>query len=117
MPSHEMLVLMIGDAGLRSALTARLSLDRRTLITLYGDADAATLDRIVGDPITLIIDGETFARRFAALDRCLRWTRVFVLANDAHPAHADPRIRTLDPTPGLSVIRVALGPAPVSAGV
>ena len=83
-----LVALIIGDAGLRSALTARLALHGVDLMT------AATIDaagrRKPGEPSILVVDAAGIERERGDWLETLvlenRWQRILVLAADAPAA-------------------------------
>jgi hypothetical protein len=81
MASRELLVLIVLDSALRSALIARLSLAGESIVTLDGDLNEPVLDRIAPAPKILIVDSESLGDLLRPLLDSEKWARIIVLAD------------------------------------
>lgn len=79
MPSRELIVLIVRDLGLRSAMVARLSLEGESLLTLSGDPLNPMVDRVAPLPRILVVDMVSLGDGLANLMADNRWKRIIVL--------------------------------------
>jgi len=79
----ELLVLIVPDLGLRSALVGRLSLHGESLVTVPEIPGDAALDRLATTPATLIVDARSVGTTLSAMRRDPRWGGIIVLADRA----------------------------------
>lgn len=81
MTRSDILVLVIRDAGLRSMLSGRLSIEGELVMTYEGPYDARALARLARDPSILVTDDATVARRSAAPAAADPWIgRILIVA-------------------------------------
>lgn len=91
MTAKELIVLIIRDGGLRSALIARLSLQGESLVTLDADPEDPHVHRIAPPPRILVIDKGVLGGRLAAVAASRHWRGVIALADDGEdPVAGDP---------------------------
>ncbi len=83
MASRELLVLIVRESALRSALIARLSLAGESIVTLTGDPGDPILDRIAPAPKILIVDSESLGDGLQLLLDSEKWARIIILADRA----------------------------------
>ena len=95
MASKELIVLIVRDVGLRSALIARLSIEGESLVTLNGDPLNPVLDRIAPAPKILVIDTESLGDALQPLLDGEQWECIVILADRA-AAMASHRVRMID---------------------
>nr|WP_299906330.1 hypothetical protein [Sphingomonas bacterium] len=107
MASTELIVLIVGDSGLRSALIARLSLDGESLVTLEVDPEDPALERIAPSQSILVIDGSRLDGRLQVLAESGRWGGIIALADAAAETRMD-RVSVLDRKSALVEIRETL---------
>ncbi len=88
MTSKELLVLIVRDGGLRSALTARLSLQGESLVTPEADPEAPYTGRGAPAPGILVIDKATLGGRPQAVAASRHWRGVIALADDTEEGDA-----------------------------
>ena len=93
--STELIVLIVGDSGLRSALIARLSLDGESLVTLETDPEDPALRRITPSDSILVTDGDRPDGGLQAMAEGGHWGGIIVLADAARESGAG-RVRILD---------------------
>ncbi|MDB5703939.1 MAG: hypothetical protein JWN66_1055 [Sphingomonas bacterium] len=105
--STELIVLIVGDSGLRSALIARLSLDGESLVTLEVDPEDPALERIAPSQSILVIDGSRLDGRLQVLAESGRWGGIIALADAAAETRMD-RVSVLDRKSALVEIRETL---------
>jgi hypothetical protein len=105
--STELIVLIVGDSGLRSALIARLSLDGESLVTLEVDPEDPALERIAPSQSILVIDGGRLDGRLQVLAESGRWGGIIALADAAAETRMD-RVSVLDRKSALVEIRETL---------
>ena len=86
--AKELIVLIVRDSGLRSALIARLSLQGESLVTLDADPDDPYVHRIAPAPRILVIDKAVLGERLQAVAASNRWRGVIALAEDVEEADA-----------------------------
>jgi hypothetical protein len=82
MASQEVIVLIVRNDALRSALIARLSLQGESLMTLDVDPQDPVLDRIARAKI-LVLDSESLGDQLPSLLDGGQWKRIIVLADRA----------------------------------
>lgn len=100
-----LLVLILGEAGLRSSLVARLSLAGADVLTTES-FDDLRLARHALRPLVLIADEAAVEKRDGGWERLIadpRWHRVLLLSPDAPETGDDPRL--------LRIARADAGPA------
>jgi hypothetical protein len=83
MTSRELIVLIVRNGGLRSALIARLSLQGENLMTLNVNPQDPVLDRMSREPKILVVDTESLGDRLPSLLDGGRWKRIIILADHA----------------------------------
>ena len=81
MAARELLVLIVRDNGLHSALIARLSLAGESLLTLEGDPGDPLLDRVAPASKILIIDSESLGDALQSLLDSESWAHIIILAD------------------------------------
>ena len=91
MAAKELIVLIVRDGGLRSALIARLSLQGESLVTLDADPEDPHVFRIAPAPRILVVDKGVLGDRLQAIAASSEWRGVVALANDGEePVAGDP---------------------------
>lgn len=93
MASPELIVLIMRDGGLRSALIARLSLQGESLLTLDTDPDGLLINRVAPSPRILVIDKAALGDRLQALVDGALWQGIIVIDDEAEQAVAGDRLR------------------------
>lgn len=93
MTSTELVVLIVRDHGLRSALIAHLSLQGENLVTLDADPDDPILHRAAPAPRFLVIDEAALGDRLEFLIDGDHWRGIIVIADSAGGAPAGDRLR------------------------
>lgn len=88
MAARELLVLIVRDNGLHSALIARLTLAGESLLTLEGDPGDPALDRVAPASKILIIDSESLGDALQPVLDSERWAHIIILAD--HMEHPSP---------------------------
>ena len=94
MASREVIVLIVRNDALRSALIARLSLQGESLVTLDVDPQDPVLDRIAHAKI-LVLDSESLGDQLPSLLDGGQWKRIIILADRARENSSD-RVSTID---------------------
>jgi hypothetical protein len=105
--STELIVLIVGDSGLRTALIARLSLDGESLVTLETDPDNPALRRITPSESILVTDVDRLDADLQMLAENGHWGGIIVLADAAREFGAK-RVRILDRKSALVEVRETL---------
>jgi len=94
-----LLVLIVGEVGLRSTLAARLALTGADLVTA-GSFDDPVIARSVRRPATLVVDGTTRASQQQGwVEQLLAqdlWQRVVLLDGAHEPEPANDRLVVLE---------------------
>jgi hypothetical protein len=89
--AKELIVLIVRDGGLRSALIARLSLQGESLVTLDADPEDPYVHRIAPAPRILVVDKGVLGDRLQTIAASSAWRGVVALANDEEePVAGDP---------------------------
>lgn len=88
MTAKELIVLIIRDGGLRSALIARLSLQGESLVTLDADPEDPQVRRVAPAPRILVIDKAALGERLQLVVASNHWRGVIALVEDAEEAEA-----------------------------
>jgi len=84
-------VLIVRDAGVRSALIARLSLQGESLVTLDADPEDSYVFHVAPAPRVLIADRALLGDRLEAILATDLWRGVIALADDGEqPVPGDP---------------------------
>src|SRR5438045_3065411 len=83
MASGELIVLIVRNDALRSALIARLSLQGESLVTLDVGPQDPVLDRIARAPKILVVDSESLGDQLSSLVDGGGWKRIIILADHA----------------------------------
>jgi hypothetical protein len=91
--STELIVLIVRDHSLRSALIARLSLQGESLVTLDADPDDPLLHRAAPAPRILVIDEAALGHRLQPLIDSNNWRGIIVIADSLDGALAGDRLR------------------------
>jgi hypothetical protein len=94
MASRELIVLIIRNGGLRSALIARLSLQGESLMTLNVNPQDPVLDRMSREPKILVVDTESLGDRLPSLLDGGQWKRIIILADRAR--ESEDTVSTID---------------------
>ena len=118
MTSTELIVLIVRDHSLRSALIARLSLQGESLVTLDADPDDPLLHRAAPAPRILVIDGAALGDRLQPLIDSNNWRGIIVIAGSLDGAPAGDRLRMVHHERALADVVDTLADwrIPVSAG-
>ena len=91
MAAKELIVLIVRDGGLRSALIARLSLQGESLVTLDADPEDPYVHRMAPAPRILVIDKGALGDRLERIAASSEWRGVIALANDGEePVASEP---------------------------
>lgn len=93
--SPELIVLIMRDGGLRSALIARLSLQGESLLTLDTDPDGLLINRVAPSPRILVIDKAALGDRLQALVDGALWQGIIVIDDEAEQAVTGDRLRVV----------------------
>jgi len=93
--AKELIVLIVRDGGLRSALIARLSLQGESLVTLDADPQDPYVYRIAPAPRILVIDKGMLGDRLQAVADSSEWRGVIALADDGEDPVAGDRLSTV----------------------
>jgi len=94
MASREVIVLIVRNDALRSALIARLSLQGESLVTLDVDPQDPVLDRIARAKI-LVLDSESLGDQLPSLLDGGQWKRIIILADHARASSSN-QVCTID---------------------
>ena len=116
MASRELIVLIVRNDGLRSALIARLSLQGESLVTLDAGPQDPVLDRIARAPRILVVDSESLGDQLPSLLDGGEWKRIIVLADRARDSSSN-QVCTIDRSEALVAVgrELALQRMPVPA--
>jgi len=116
MASGEVIVLIVRNDGLRSALIARLSLQGESLVTLDADLRDPVLDRIARAPKILVVDSESLGDQLPSLLDGGGWKRIIILADRARDSSSS-QVCTIDRSEALVAVgrELALQRMPVPA--
>jgi len=95
MASRELIVLIVRNDGLRSAVIARLSLQGENLMTLHINPRDPLLDRIARGPKILVVDSESLGDELPSLLDGGQWKRIIILADRARESGSD-QVSTID---------------------
>ena len=116
MASRELIVLIMRNHGLRSALIARLSLQGESLVTLDVNPQDPVLDRIAPAPKILVVDTESLGDGLPSLLDGGQWKRIIILGDHAREAGPD-QVCTIDRSEALVEVgrELALRRVPVPA--
>lgn len=96
MTALELLVLIVPDLGLRSALVGRLSLHGESLVTVPELPGDAALERLATRPATLIVDARSIGTKLPAMRSDPRWGGIIVLADQGAPTPPGERFGIVD---------------------
>ena len=116
MASGELIVLIVRNDALRSALIARLSLQGESLVTLDVGPQDPVLDRIARAPKILVVDSESLGDQLSSLVESGGWKRIIILAD--HALHSSSgQVCTIDRQEALVAVgrELALQRMPVPA--
>ncbi len=97
-PKSLLLVLVVGEAGLRSTLVARLSIAGAEVLTTDDPGDPG-LTRLAGRRLVLIADQAALDSPNGGLERLSadpRWSRLVLVSRDGRAGNDDPRLIRLD---------------------
>jgi hypothetical protein len=116
MASGELIVLIVRNDALRSALIARLSLQGESLVTLDVGPQDPVLDRIARAPKILVVDSESLGDQLSSLVDGGGWKRIIILADHARHSSSD-QVCTIDRREALFAVgrELALQRMPVPA--
>lgn len=89
MASTELIVLIMRDGGLRSALIARLSLQGESLVTLDTDPNGPLIQRVAPSPRILVIDKAALGDRLQALVDRDDWQGIILVDDEAEALTSD----------------------------
>jgi hypothetical protein len=103
MPAKELIVLIVRDVALRSALIARLSLEGESLVTLNADPLDPLVARVAARPTILVIDTHTLDGRLERLHATDRWERIIILGDSADGVDTG-RACLIDPGKGILAV-------------
>ena len=90
--STELIVLIVRDGGLRSALIAHLSLQGESLVTLDTYPEDPIIQRLAPPPRILVIDKPALGDRLQPLVDNNHWGGIIVLADEAEETAAGDRL-------------------------
>jgi hypothetical protein len=107
--TRELIVLIVRDGGLRSALIARLSLQGESLVTLDADPEDPKVHRIAPAPRILVIDKAVLGERLATVVASNHWRGVIALSEDVEEAEAGDPLCIVPRGQALAGVTEALG--------
>ena len=112
---RDFIVVLVGDAGLRTSLIARLGMTGRTVVTAHDRAELARW-RELDSGSTLIIDASLLPSDRPVNAESLRayvWSgRIFVIGGDRFDDAGDPPVRFVAPATATVDIMTNLANCP-----